>query len=119
MERPRRNVAGNGGGRVVALADNPPMTLRPDDVAHVAMLARLGLSSEEQERLRTQLDAILDHISALDAVGIEGVRETASVTGLSNVWREDVPRPSIGAEAALRNAPASDGDQFTVGAIQE
>ena len=95
------------------------MTLRRDDIAHVAMLARLGLSAEEQERLRNQLDAILDHITALDAVGIEGVRETANVTGLRNVWREDVPRPSIGSEAALRNAPATDGDHFVVGAIQE
>ena len=95
------------------------MPLTPDDVAHVALLARIGLSVDEQEQLRAQLEAILDHIRALDAVGIEGVRETAQVTGLVNVWREDSARPSIGAEAALRNAPETDGQYFVVGAIQE
>lgn len=95
------------------------MPLTPDDVAHVALLARIGLSDEERERLRAQLDVILDHIRALDAVGIEGVRETAQVTGLVNVWREDSARPSIGAEAALQNAPETDGQYFVVGAIQE
>jgi aspartyl-tRNA(Asn)/glutamyl-tRNA(Gln) amidotransferase subunit C len=96
-----------------------PMSLSRENVADVAMLARLGLSEAEQERLRAELDAILGHISALDAVGITGVPETAQVTGLVNVWRDDLPRPSIGAEAALRNAPESDGEHFVVGAIQE
>ena len=95
------------------------MPLTPDDVAHVALLARIGLSVDEQERLRAQLEAILDHIRALDAVGIEGVRETAQVTGLVNVWREDSARPSIGATAARQNAPETDGQYFVVGAIQE
>ena len=35
------------------------MTLSRDQVAHVAMLARLGLSDEEMERYREQLDVIL------------------------------------------------------------
>jgi aspartyl-tRNA(Asn)/glutamyl-tRNA(Gln) amidotransferase subunit C len=95
------------------------MALTRADIAHVALLARLGLSEEEQARLGAELDAILDHIKALDAVGIEGVRETAQVTGLVNVWREDRRRPSIGARAALQNAPETDGPCFVVGAIQE
>ena len=97
----------------------PPVQLSREDVAHVAMLARLGLSEAEQERLRAELEAILDHIRALDAVGIEGVGETAQVTGLVNVWRADEPRPSLDAVAALGNAPEADGTYFVVGAIQE
>lgn len=95
------------------------MTLSRDDVAHVAMLARLGLSDEEVDRFGAQLDAILQAISRLNEVDTSAVAETAQVGGLVNVWREDEPRPSIGAERALANAPDSDEGQFRVGAIQE
>ncbi len=95
------------------------MTLTRDDVAHVAMLARLGLSDEEMERYGHQLDAILAAISKLNEVDTSNVAETAQVGGLVNVWRDDVPRPSIGTERALANAPDSDDGYFRVGAIQE
>ncbi|HEV7679768.1 MAG TPA: Asp-tRNA(Asn)/Glu-tRNA(Gln) amidotransferase subunit GatC [Candidatus Dormibacteraeota bacterium] len=95
------------------------MTLSRDDVAHVAMLARLGLSDDELERYRHQLDAILDAIGRLNEVDTSSVEETAQVGGLVNVWREDEPRESIGSERALANAPDRDDGYFRVGAIQE
>jgi aspartyl-tRNA(Asn)/glutamyl-tRNA(Gln) amidotransferase subunit C len=94
------------------------MTLSADDIAHVAMLARLGLSEDERERLGAQLDAILEHISRLDKVDTSQVAETAHVGGLVNVWREDEPEPSQSVDAALGNAPDHDGTYFRVGAIQ-
>ena len=95
------------------------MTLSRDDVAHVALLARLGLSDDEMERYGTQLDAILRAIDKLNEVDTSTVAETAQVGGLVNVWRDDVQQPSIGAERALANAPDSDDGLFRVGAIQE
>jgi aspartyl-tRNA(Asn)/glutamyl-tRNA(Gln) amidotransferase subunit C len=95
------------------------MTLSRDDVTHVAMLARLGLSDGELEQYRHQLDAILDAIGKLDEVDTSAVAETAQVGGLVNVWREDEPRPSIGTDNALANAPDRDGPYFRVAAIQE
>jgi aspartyl-tRNA(Asn)/glutamyl-tRNA(Gln) amidotransferase subunit C len=97
----------------------PGMTLSRDDVTHVAMLARLGLSEDEMERYRHQLDAILDAIGKLNEVDTSSVAETAQVGGLVNVWREDEPRESIGTERALANAPDRDDGYFRVGAIQE
>ena len=95
------------------------MTLSRDDVAHVAMLARLGLSDAEIERIGSELDAILQAISKLSQVDTSAVAETAQVGGLVNVWRDDEPRPSIGSERALANAPDRDDGHFRVGAIQE
>jgi aspartyl-tRNA(Asn)/glutamyl-tRNA(Gln) amidotransferase subunit C len=95
------------------------MTLSRDDVAHVAMLARLGLSDAEMEQYRGQLDAILDAIGRLNEVDTSQVAETAQVGGLVNVWREDEPRESIGEGRALANAPDRDGPYFRVAAIQE
>lgn len=95
------------------------MPLTPDEVAHVALLARLGLSEDERARIGSQLGAILEAIQALQQVDVEGVPETAQVTGLVNVWREDEVRLPLGAAAALANAPETDGEHFVVGAIQE
>ena len=95
------------------------MPLRPDEVAHVAMLARLGLDDEEQRRIGAELDLILDHISALQRADISDVPETAQVGDLVSVWRDDVPGPSLTREQALANAPDTDGEFFRVGAIQE
>jgi aspartyl-tRNA(Asn)/glutamyl-tRNA(Gln) amidotransferase subunit C len=94
------------------------MTLSRDDVDHVAMLARLGLSDEEKSRLLGELEKILGHIARLQQVDTSMLAETAQVGGLVNVMRADEPGPTLGTEAALRNAPASDGSHFIVGAIQ-
>jgi aspartyl-tRNA(Asn)/glutamyl-tRNA(Gln) amidotransferase subunit C len=95
------------------------MPLRPDEVAHVALLARLGLDDEEKRRIGADLDLILDQISALQRANISDIPETAQVGDLVNVWREDEPAPSLTEEEALSNAPDTDGGYFRVGAIQE
>ena len=91
------------------------MTLSRDDVDHVATLARLGLSDPEKDRLLGELEAILDHIARLQKVDTSTLAETAQVGDLVNVMRADVPEHPIGTAAALRNAPATDGNYFVVG----
>ena len=94
------------------------MTLSRDDVDHVAMLARLGLSDKEKSRLLGELEKILGHIARLQQVDTSMLDATAQVGDLVNVMRADVTEPPLGAAAALRNAPAADGNYFVVGAIQ-
>jgi aspartyl-tRNA(Asn)/glutamyl-tRNA(Gln) amidotransferase subunit C len=95
------------------------MTLQRTDVDHIALLSRLALQDEERERFQQQLDSILEHISRLQTIDTSAVAETAQGGELVNVWRDDVSAPSLGAEIALANAPARDGDYFVVGAIQD
>jgi aspartyl-tRNA(Asn)/glutamyl-tRNA(Gln) amidotransferase subunit C len=95
------------------------MPLSREEIAHVAMLARLGLSDEDQRRVGAELDLILEHISALQRADISDVPETAQVGSLANVWRDDVPAPSLSQQQALAEAPDTDGQYFKVGAIQE
>jgi aspartyl-tRNA(Asn)/glutamyl-tRNA(Gln) amidotransferase subunit C len=95
------------------------MPLSTDEVAYVAMLARLGLSAEERRRIGAELDLILEHISRLQRADISEVPETAQVGNLVNVWRDDEPVPSLSQEQALAEAPDTDGQYFKVGAIQE
>lgn len=95
------------------------MSFDQADVEHVAMLARLGLSDEEKALYGEQLGAILEHVSMLQKVDTSHLAASARVGDEVNAWREDAARPSIPAQAALGGAPASDGEYFKVGAIQE
>jgi len=95
------------------------MTLSAADVAHVAVLARLGLDAAERERLGKELEAILEHIARLQQVDTSAVSETALVGELVNVMRDDVDAGSLPVEQALANAPATENGHFVVGAIQD
>jgi aspartyl-tRNA(Asn)/glutamyl-tRNA(Gln) amidotransferase subunit C len=75
-------------------------------VERIAKLARISLSPEETEKMSVELGQILEFVEQLQAVDIEGVEPTDQVTGLEDVWREDVVRPSLPREELLSNAPA-------------
>ena len=68
------------------------MSLTPEQVRHVAKLARLRLSDAEVDKFSGQLSAILEYVAILNEVDTEGVEPTSQVTGLQNVTREDVVR---------------------------
>lgn len=93
------------------------MRLTVADVEHVATLARLGLSAEEQSRLADQLSSILDHIAALGEVDTEAIPPTAQVIELPNVLRADEVRPSLPPDALLANAPRRRDGFFEVHAV--
>jgi len=90
-----------------------------EDVEHVARLARLALTPDELETMRTQLNAILVHIDALKAVDTTGVEPTSHAVPVVNVFREDEPRPPFPVEDMLRNAPDRAGNFFRVPRIIE
>lgn len=93
------------------------MPLSNSDVEHVAMLARLGLTSDEIDLLREQLSSILEHVDVLSRVDTDAIPPTAQVNDLHNVLREDIVRPSLTQEAVLANAPASRNGFFEVRAV--
>ncbi|MEI7551185.1 MAG: Asp-tRNA(Asn)/Glu-tRNA(Gln) amidotransferase subunit GatC [Verrucomicrobiota bacterium] len=76
------------------------------DLDHVAKLARLALTEAEQAEFSRQLGEVLHHIEQLAKVDVTGVEPTAHAFPVVNVWGEDVARPGLPVEAALRNAPA-------------
>jgi aspartyl-tRNA(Asn)/glutamyl-tRNA(Gln) amidotransferase subunit C len=96
-----------------------PMAITIAEVEHVAHLARLRLSAEELEKMRTDLSAILDHIDLLKEVDVSDVAPTAQVTDLFNVMRDDAVRPSLPREDVLANAPDQRDGMFRVKAIFE
>jgi aspartyl-tRNA(Asn)/glutamyl-tRNA(Gln) amidotransferase subunit C len=89
------------------------------DIDHVARLARLSLAHEERERLRVQLTQILEHAAKVGEVAAEDVPPTAHAIPRSNVFRPDLPEPTLTSEAALANAPEADRGRFKVPRIVE
>jgi aspartyl-tRNA(Asn)/glutamyl-tRNA(Gln) amidotransferase subunit C len=81
------------------------MALTDADVRHVARLARLGLSDDEVERFRVELEKILDHVSTIAGLDLVGVPVTSHPLDLENVFGDDVEEPCISREEALANAP--------------
>jgi aspartyl-tRNA(Asn)/glutamyl-tRNA(Gln) amidotransferase subunit C len=95
------------------------MQLTLEEVQHVARLARLRLSPEELEQMRTDLSGILDYIDMLNEVDVSDVPPTAQVTDLQNVLRADEVRPSLSREDVLANAPDKHDGMFRVKSIFE
>ncbi len=87
------------------------------DVKHVAKLANLKLSSQEEKKFETQLSSILEYIDKLKEVDTKNVEETSQVTGLENVTREDEPLPSLSQEEVLSNSKSTQNGLFKVKGI--
>jgi aspartyl-tRNA(Asn)/glutamyl-tRNA(Gln) amidotransferase subunit C len=89
------------------------------NIDHVAHLARLALTPEEKTRFAQQLGDVLHHIEQLAKVDVTGVEATAHAFPVFNVWAEDVARPGLPVEAALRNAPAQRQHMIAVPKVVE
>jgi aspartyl-tRNA(Asn)/glutamyl-tRNA(Gln) amidotransferase subunit C len=95
------------------------MRLSGEEVKHIALLARLGLSEDEVERLRGQLSNILENFEVLKQVDITDVLPTTHVVPLHNVVRDDEPQPSFPQDEVLANAPRAEEGCFKVRAVLE
>jgi aspartyl-tRNA(Asn)/glutamyl-tRNA(Gln) amidotransferase subunit C len=83
-------------------------------VERLSTLARIGLSPEAASRLAVELGQIVGYVEQLQAVDVEGVAPTDQVTGLVDVWREDIVVPSMPREQLLANAPAQQDGYIVV-----
>ncbi|TWP33300.1 Asp-tRNA(Asn)/Glu-tRNA(Gln) amidotransferase subunit GatC [Leekyejoonella antrihumi] len=89
-------------------------SLSRDEVAHVAMLARINLTDDELDTLAGQLDQIVGFVAAVGEIGVEDVPPMSHPLPLSNVTRPDVVRPSLDAAEALAGAPKAQAQRFAV-----
>ncbi len=95
------------------------MKLSREEVKHIALLSRLGLSEADVERFREQLSNILENFEILQRVETTGVNPTSHPLALQNVFREDEAVPSLPKDEILANAPQRQDDCFKVKAVLE
>jgi len=89
-------------------------SLSRDEVARVAGLARIDLTSEEIDRLAGELDVIVESVARVSEVATPDVPATSHPLPLTNVFRPDVPEQPLTQDQALSGAPASQDGKFLV-----
>jgi aspartyl-tRNA(Asn)/glutamyl-tRNA(Gln) amidotransferase subunit C len=75
------------------------------EIERIAKLARIGLSPEETAKMSVEIGNILEFVEQLQSVDVSDTAPTDQVTGLQDVWREDVVQPSMPREQILANVP--------------
>jgi aspartyl-tRNA(Asn)/glutamyl-tRNA(Gln) amidotransferase subunit C len=95
------------------------MSLSIDDIAKVALLARLRLSPDELPLFTGQLNSIMDYVAQLQELETSDVEPLAHGVEVCNVFRDDVRGAALPREAALANAPKRNQESFLVPAVLE
>lgn len=77
-----------------------------DEIQKVATLARIELSDAELEVASNEISSILDFVDTIQNTDTAGVEPTSQVTGLTDVWREDlVVKCTVAPKLLLASAP--------------
>lgn len=96
------------------------MKLDLAQVRHVAKLARLSLTPDEESKLVAQLSVVLDAVETLGALDTKDVPPTTfAVTESGRAVRADEARDELSVESVLKNAPEKHADSFTIPKVIE
>ena len=85
-----------------------------EELKHVARLARLNFTDEKLVTFADQLNDILGYVAKLEELDTEGVEPTTHALHVTNVFRQDIAKPSLPVEDAVANAPAEEEGAFVV-----
>lgn len=88
------------------------MGLNKLQIQHVAKLASLSLTDDEEKKYAVQLSAVLDYIDQLDQVDTSGVIPTYNVSGNSTVLASDTIESCLTQDDALKNSPKEEKGFF-------
>lgn len=95
------------------------MKISAETVLETAALAELDLDPEEVERMRRDLDAILEYVEQLSAVDTRDVPPTAHVLDIATPYRDDRVEGVLPVTEVVRNAPDQDGRSLLVPKVIE
>lgn len=95
------------------------MSVTKEEVKYVADLARLQFTDEETERLKGDLNQILDYMETLDELDTSDVEPLEHVIDLEYRLRDDTAQEPVTHNEALKNAPDADSDYFRVPRVIE
>lgn len=90
-----------------------------EQVRHVARLARLELSPDEERSLQANMSEILTYVDKLNELDTEGVTPTTQVGEAGTPMRDDQVTNQPIPDDLLRNAPARVDNLFKVPRIIE
>ncbi len=88
--------------------------IKKNEIEYLGHLARIELSEEEKEKLKKDIEKILEYISKLNEINTENISPTYHVLPLSNVFRDDKIEKSFEREEILSSAPERTEEFFKV-----
>ena len=83
-------------------------------IEKISRLAHLEYGDEEKEKIRKDLEQILQFVGKLNEIDTENVDPLIYLSENSEVLRKDIAKRTISNEEALMNAPEKDGPFFKV-----
>jgi aspartyl-tRNA(Asn)/glutamyl-tRNA(Gln) amidotransferase subunit C len=95
------------------------MSVSPEQVRHIANLARIAMSEEEIERLVPEINNILGWVEQLGEVNTDGVEPLTAVIEQKLRLRDDVIDDGNIRDAVLANAPEAQHGFFAVPKVIE
>ncbi len=95
------------------------MSVSPEQVRHIAKLARIAMSDEELDRLLPELNNILGWVEQLGEVDTNGVDPLTAVIDQKLRFREDVIDDGNVRDDILKNAPDAQHGFFAVPKVIE
>jgi aspartyl-tRNA(Asn)/glutamyl-tRNA(Gln) amidotransferase subunit C len=90
------------------------MEINSELVNNIAHLARLHFTEIEKKEIEKDLQRMISFVEKLNEIDITGVQPLQHMSTLTNVLREDEIKGSVNRDAALQNAPTTDGTFFKV-----
>jgi aspartyl-tRNA(Asn)/glutamyl-tRNA(Gln) amidotransferase subunit C len=94
------------------------MAITAEDIRKIAALAHLEITDEEVALYTPQMASIVEYVeqlNELDTALIEPMTGGLAVEGeTTDASREDAPRPSLGQQKALAEAPDAHSGHFRV-----
>jgi aspartyl-tRNA(Asn)/glutamyl-tRNA(Gln) amidotransferase subunit C len=85
-----------------------------EETRHVARLSKLHFEEAELKSLNAEMEAILETVSLLQRVPVEGLEATLGVGAYANRFREDKVLPTMASTDAMANAPAQRDGCFEI-----
>ncbi len=95
------------------------MSVSKEEILHIASLSRLNLTEKELEKYTTDLSNIVDYAKELEKIDIDGVKPTAHILDIQNVFRKDNIEKSYLREEILKNAKTKAAGCITVPKVVE
>ena len=78
------------------------MSISPKDVQYIAALARIHIPPEKLDMFCAELGGILKYVEQLQKLKLDDVKPTSHAVPLTDARREDVVRPSLNHQEALK-----------------
>ena len=95
------------------------MKVTKEDLQNVAVLSRLAIPADQEDKYIDQMDKILTYMDNLSELDTENVKPTTYALPMQNVFRKDEVKASLDREAAPANAPLKEDGYFKVPKVLE